>query len=100
MKAISFLGKGDYVPATYVYGEQECTTHLFPHAVTQFFTPDVLLVCLTPEAKTFVSTKYDETNTLTHFETLCALHQCDNLVPPLPVDFLMGPARRNSGIFL
>lgn len=86
MKVMSFLGTGNYQSTTYCYGIQECTTHLFPHAVTRFVAPDELLVCLTPGAKITIP----QGQTQTHFEHLCALHQREGLVPPLPVDIPNG----------
>ncbi|HEY9786344.1 MAG TPA: TIGR02221 family CRISPR-associated protein [Candidatus Obscuribacterales bacterium] len=90
MKAISFLGKGEYDPVRYYYGEKECETHLFPYAVTQFFRPAELLVFLTPEAKNFVPKKRDPNNTKTHFETLCEEHEKSGLIIPRAVDIPNG----------
>ena len=39
MKIISFLGTGDYSETTYVFGEQEHNTSLFPVALYEFFQP-------------------------------------------------------------
>lgn len=90
MKAISFLGRGEYEPVRYCYRDHECDTHLFPYAVTRFFTPTTLLVFLTPEAKTFVPKKYPPGTTATHFETLSALHHQEGLVQPQYVDIPNG----------
>ncbi len=59
MKALSFLGTGDYKEATYVWqdadGERKCTTDLFPEAVFRLFAPEQLLVFVTPQAKEHVN---------------------------------------------
>ncbi len=61
MKIISFLGTGDYSETTYVFGEQEHNTSLFPVALYEFFQPTAneLLVCVTDEAEE------------KHFSSLC-----------------------------
>jgi CRISPR-associated DxTHG motif protein len=49
--AISFLGTGDYKPATYEWNGQECTTRYFAAAVCQFWPVDQLMVLATPRAQ-------------------------------------------------
>jgi CRISPR-associated DxTHG motif protein len=51
MKAISFLGMGNYQETTYVLGNSECQTKLFPVALCQFTRPSELLVLVTNSAK-------------------------------------------------
>lgn len=80
MKAISFFGTGKYSEVTYVHGEQECYTRLFPHALTRFFKPDELLICLTPDAK--IAPRGEPQ---THFEALCDIHQREGLITPQEV---------------
>lgn len=55
MKAISFMGKGNYQEVTYVWrtGQQEHThrTYLFPEAVARIFKPEKLFLLVTPEVQ-------------------------------------------------
>ncbi|MBC7225311.1 MAG: TIGR02221 family CRISPR-associated protein, partial [Anaerolineae bacterium] len=51
MKALSFLGTGNYQETTYVFRGEECRTHLFPKALCEFFRPSDLLVFVTEEAE-------------------------------------------------
>ena len=55
MKALSFLGTGDYKTVTFVWesseGLTEVQTRLFPEAVARIFRPDRLLVLITPQVK-------------------------------------------------
>jgi CRISPR-associated DxTHG motif protein len=51
LKAISFLGTGDYKTVTYCWQGRECQTHLFPEAVACIFEPEKVLVFVTPTAK-------------------------------------------------
>jgi len=51
MKAISFLGTGNYSETTYFDGSRECQTKLFPVALCQFKRPSSLLVLVTEAAR-------------------------------------------------
>lgn len=55
MKALCFLGTGDYKKTTYVWWEngKECLyeTHLFPEAVAHIFRPEKIFVLVTPQAR-------------------------------------------------
>ncbi|MEJ7612736.1 MAG: TM1812 family CRISPR-associated protein, partial [Candidatus Fervidibacter sacchari] len=51
MKAISFLGTGEYKTVNYCWQGRECQTHLFPEAVACIFEPEKVLVFVTPKAK-------------------------------------------------
>lgn len=52
MKALSFLGKGDYKRVTYVWNEEKFfTTRLFPQAVFEIFAPEKVVVFVTPGAR-------------------------------------------------
>ena len=51
LKAISFLGTGEYKTVTYCWQGRECQTHLFPEAVACIFEPEKVLVFVTPKAK-------------------------------------------------
>ncbi len=55
MKAISFIGVGNYEEVTYVWrtdeGEIAHRTSLFPEAVARIFGPDRVLVMVTPDAE-------------------------------------------------
>lgn len=51
MKLITVLGTGSYSPATYVYQGKEFETELFPEALVCWWTPDEVMVLLTPEAR-------------------------------------------------
>ncbi len=53
MKALSFLGTGPrdgYQPTTYIKhdGSKSCETHLFSEAVAKLYTPDQVIVFITP----------------------------------------------------
>jgi len=53
MKALSFLGIGPrdgYQPTTYIKHDdsESCETHLFPEAVAKLYTPDQVIVFVTP----------------------------------------------------
>ncbi len=76
MKALSFLGTGDYKEATYVWqdadGVREGTTHLFPEAVFRIFAPEKLLVFVTPQVKAHEN-----------FRTLC--ERLENKVSPVDI---------------
>lgn len=48
MKAISFLGTGNYQTVTYCWDKRTYQTALFPEAVAELFDPDVLLLFVTP----------------------------------------------------
>ncbi|MBX6773566.1 MAG: TIGR02221 family CRISPR-associated protein [Chloroflexi bacterium] len=49
--AISFLGTGDYRPATYTWNDTQCATRYFPVAVCQFWPVTELMVLATPQAQ-------------------------------------------------
>lgn len=51
MKAVSFIGLNKYELSKYVYDGKTCETNLFPHAVSSFFKPDKILICLTKESE-------------------------------------------------
>ncbi|MFN3421443.1 MAG: TIGR02221 family CRISPR-associated protein [Armatimonadota bacterium] len=51
MKAISFLGTGEYKTVTYCWQGRECQTNLFPEAIARTFEPEKLFVLVTPTAK-------------------------------------------------
>lgn len=51
MKAISFLGKGEYREVTYFWQDRTCVTDLFPEAVARLFEPEKLFVLVTPQVK-------------------------------------------------
>jgi CRISPR-associated protein (cas_TM1812). len=55
MKALTFLGKGDYKTVTYVWHESDkdpwCEARLFPAALDRFFEPKEIVVFLTSEAE-------------------------------------------------
>ena len=55
MKALTFLGKGDYKTVTYVWHESDkdlwCEARLFPAALDRFFEPKEIVVFLTSEAR-------------------------------------------------
>ncbi len=55
MKALSFLGTGTYQTTTYVWQktqeEKTCTTHLFPEAVANLFSPDQVVLFVTPQVE-------------------------------------------------
>jgi hypothetical protein len=51
VKAISFLGTTLYSETTYVDGDKECQTKLFPVALCQFKRPSALLVMVTNKAR-------------------------------------------------
>ncbi|HEX8565164.1 MAG TPA: TIGR02221 family CRISPR-associated protein [Pyrinomonadaceae bacterium] len=51
MKAVSFIGLNRYEFSRYVYDGKTCETNLFPHAVSSFFKPDKILICLTKESE-------------------------------------------------
>jgi CRISPR-associated DxTHG motif protein len=53
MKIITFLGTGNYSPATYCWEDRTCTTNLFPEALAGWLQPDEMLVLLTKEARAF-----------------------------------------------
>lgn len=48
---LTFLGVGEYKPVTYVWGNQEYVTRLFPTALTNWLNPSAVLVLLTAEAR-------------------------------------------------
>ncbi len=59
---ITFLGTGQYQTVTYTWeGRNAPATHLFPFAATELFTPERVVVCVTPQGKES-----------THFATLRA----------------------------
>jgi len=64
MKALCFLGTGDYKTTTYVWrksGEERShETHLFPEAVARIFQPEKIFVLVTPQAREHAN-----------FKTLC-----------------------------
>lgn len=51
MKLITFLGTGDYKPATYTHNNKRFETELFSHAVAEWYQPNEVFVLLTPDAK-------------------------------------------------
>ncbi len=52
MKAITFLGTGDYKETIYYLGEKTSSpTNLFPKVLCEFFQPEKLLVMVTKQAK-------------------------------------------------
>ncbi len=51
MKALTFLGTGDYKPVTYVWQDQQYETHLFPEAIAHLFGVDELIVFVTPQVR-------------------------------------------------
>jgi CRISPR-associated DxTHG motif protein len=51
MKALSFLGRGNYQTVTYVFGEHSCTTSLFPEALARMFPLERLFLFVTEEAR-------------------------------------------------
>jgi CRISPR-associated DxTHG motif protein len=54
MKLLTFLGTGNYQPATYTWEDRCCTTNLFPEALAGWLQPEEMLVLLTKEARDFV----------------------------------------------
>lgn len=69
MKAISFLGTGDYKRVTYYWQQHEFQTELFPEAVVNIFKPEKLFLLITPTVK-----KHE------NFKNLC--ERLNNLVEP------------------
>lgn len=57
MKAITFIGTREYQPVTYVYRGTAVESDLFPVALYEFFTPDMLTVFVTPESRDMYWTK-------------------------------------------
>jgi len=54
LKALTFLGTGEYRPTTYVKHDDPneiCETHLFPEAVSKLYTPEQTVAFLTPSVK-------------------------------------------------
>jgi hypothetical protein len=51
MKLLTFLGVGQYTTVTYVWGDREYTTSLFPTALAAWLEPSAVVVLLTPEAR-------------------------------------------------
>lgn len=112
MKVISFIGAGLYQVCRYQYGDKEVETHLFPYAVSNFFTPQSLLVFLTPKAKAAKASYKPEDEdkaksyfgklveiyqveclqdrSKTYFEQLCELHRARGLVTPQMVSIPNG----------
>ncbi|MEM2197359.1 MAG: TIGR02221 family CRISPR-associated protein [Sulfolobales archaeon] len=72
MKAISFLGTGDYKEVTYYFQDKEAKTSLFPEALVKIFEPEKLLLLVTPTAK-------DSRN----FKILC--ERLDDLAQPVDI---------------
>lgn len=76
MKALAFLGIGDYQQVTYVWrdaqGERSFQTHLFPEAVARIFQPEKLLVFVTAQARAHA-----------HFQTLA--QRLEDLLEPVDI---------------
>jgi len=51
VKAITFLGTGNYAETRYLWEGEEVSTDLFPHAVWELFHPEELLVFVTAKAR-------------------------------------------------
>ncbi|MGC8669281.1 MAG: hypothetical protein ACP5VE_14315 [Chthonomonadales bacterium] len=52
MKLATFLGIGRYEPVTYCLGTRKAEpTHLFPLAAAELFSPDEVVVFLTPQVR-------------------------------------------------
>jgi len=51
MKALTFVGVGDYKTTRYVHGEAVVESNLFPVAVYEFFQPDRMIVFVTRESR-------------------------------------------------
>lgn len=51
MKALTFLGAGEYRTVTYVWGRRSHTTFLFPKALAQICKPKEVIVFVTDTAK-------------------------------------------------
>lgn len=51
MKLITCLGTGNYKETVYVWKNQECSTSIFPVALSQWFQPETVFVLLTAEAE-------------------------------------------------
>lgn len=51
LKALSFLGAGNYTKVCYVWKDKKCYTHLFPEALAKLFEPNELIVFVTEKSK-------------------------------------------------
>jgi CRISPR-associated DxTHG motif protein len=51
MKALSFLGTGEYKTVTYVWRGETFQTDLFPEAVARIFKPERVFVFITPQVR-------------------------------------------------
>ncbi|MBA3924043.1 MAG: TIGR02221 family CRISPR-associated protein [Nostocaceae cyanobacterium] len=64
MKAISFLGFGNYQETTYIspLGSEECKTRFFQEALVEFYKPKTLYVLLTKTVETGIPRNASESN--------------------------------------
>lgn len=113
MKAVTFLGTGNYQSCKYQYKGIDSETHLFPVAVSKFFDPSELLVFLTDEARTAKCKFFDskdktafeleksyytkleniyglELSEDTYFEQLCKINEKQGFVTPKDISIKSG----------